>query len=63
MTIFWSKYAQSLTAHPMKGMPMLLMLSGKYILDLLQANFPISDMVEVGSFPKYWNFAVQSNGI
>ena len=52
MIFFWSKYAQSLTPRPMKGMPMLLMLSGKDVLDLLQANFPIIDMVEVGSFPQ-----------
>ena len=42
---------------------MILMLSGKDVLDLLQAIFPITDMVEVGSFRKYWNFVVQSNAI
>ena len=52
MTIFYSKYAQSLIARPMKGMPMILMLSGKDVLDLLQANFPITDMVDIGSFPQ-----------
>ena len=31
---------------------MILMLSGKDVLDLLQDNFPITDMVEVGSFPQ-----------
>ena len=32
--------------------PMILMLSGKYFLDMLQSNFPITDMVDVGFFPQ-----------